>query len=190
MSRHIIVVSAHPDDMEIGMGGTVAKLVESQAPITSVVITDGGRSSNPFGFTEQRMAEVRREEALRAAHVLGVREVAFCDQPDAAEEIDVQAVKRKLVELLAHLQPDEIYTLDEEGDRHPAHRLPANWRGKAYGSQASSRPPASGHMKSGDHWRLGTGLNTSMCSWLRRWRLSRSITVKWPRFPTGKGSWG
>ncbi|MDF0668821.1 MAG: PIG-L family deacetylase [Nitrospira sp.] len=123
MSRHIIVVSAHPDDMEIGMGGTVAKLVESQAPITSVVITDGGRSSNPFGFSEQRMAEVRREEALRAAHVLGVREVVFCDQPDAAEEIDVQAVKRKLVELLAHLQPDEIYALDEEGDRHPAHRL-------------------------------------------------------------------
>jgi LmbE family N-acetylglucosaminyl deacetylase len=27
MSRRILIVSAHPDDMEIGMGGTVAKLV-------------------------------------------------------------------------------------------------------------------------------------------------------------------
>ena len=123
MNRHIIIVSAHPDDMEIGMGGTVAKLIESQALITSVVITDGGRASNPFAWTEQRMAEVRREEALRAARVLGVQEVVFFDQPDAAEEIDVHTVKRKLLELLVHLQPAEVYTLDEEGDRHPAHRL-------------------------------------------------------------------
>ncbi|NGZ10855.1 MAG: PIG-L family deacetylase [Nitrospira sp. LK70] len=123
MNRHVIIVSAHPDDMEIGMGGTVAKLVESQALVTSLVITDGGRASNPFAWTEQRMIEVRGEEALRAAHVLGVHEVVFCDQPDADEEIDTQTVKRKLVELLVRLQPDEIYTLDEEGDRHPAHRL-------------------------------------------------------------------
>ena len=105
MNRHIIIVSAHPDDMEIGMGGTVAKLGESQALITSVVITDGGRASNPFAWTEQRMAEVRREEALRAARVLGVQEVVFFDQPDAAEEIDVHTVKRKLLELLVRLQP-------------------------------------------------------------------------------------
>jgi N-acetylglucosamine malate deacetylase 1 len=123
MSHHIVIVNAHPDDMEIGMGGTVAKLAASQAQIISVVITNGGRASNPFGWTEQRMAEVRRKEALQAASVLGVQEVVFWDQPDAAEEIDAQAVKRKLVELLARLQPAEVYTLDAEFDRHPAHRL-------------------------------------------------------------------
>jgi N-acetylglucosamine malate deacetylase 1 len=124
MSHHnVIIISAHPDDMEIGMGGTVAKLVESKVAITSVVITNGGRSSNPFRFTEQRMAEVRREEALRAAGVLGVTEVIFCDEPDAADEVDTKAVTRRLVEILARLRPTEVYTLDEELDRHPAHRL-------------------------------------------------------------------
>ena len=123
MSRQILIVNAHPDDMEIGMGGTVAKLAESQAVITSVVITNGGRASNPFGWTEQRMAEVRRAEALQAARVLGVQEVVFCDQPDAAEAIDIPAVKRTLRELLVRVRPDEVYTLDEASDRHPAHRL-------------------------------------------------------------------
>lgn len=123
MRHNIVIVSAHPDDMEIGMGGTVAKLAESAAVMTSVVVTDGGRSSNPFALTEQRMAEVRREEALRAASVLGVRDVIFCDEPDAADQINTTAVKRRLVEILARLQPTEVYTLDEEGDRHPAHRL-------------------------------------------------------------------
>ena len=65
MSHHnVVIISAHPDDMEIGMGGTVAKLAESMAVMTSVVITNGGRSSNPFALSEQRLAEVRREEAL------------------------------------------------------------------------------------------------------------------------------
>jgi N-acetylglucosamine malate deacetylase 1 len=122
MSRQILIVSAHPDDMEIGMGGTVAKLVEEQAEITSVIVTDGGRASNPFGWTEQRMAEVRRAEALRAAEVLGVKDVIFCDQPDAADEVDVKTVRRKLVELMTRLKPIEIYTLHEELDRHPGHR--------------------------------------------------------------------
>jgi N-acetylglucosamine malate deacetylase 1 len=123
MSRNIVIVNAHPDDMEIGMGGTVAKLAESQAAIISVVITNGGRASNPFGWTEQRMAEVRREEALCAAKILGIQEVLFLDQPDAAEEINIHVVKQKLIELLTRVQPAEVYTLDEELDRHPAHRL-------------------------------------------------------------------
>ena len=124
MNHHnVVIISAHPDDMEIGMGGTVAKLVESQAVITSVVVTNGGRSSNPFALTEQRMAEVRRGEALNAAGVLGIHDVIFCDEPDAAEEINSPAVRQKLIEILARLRPTEVYTLDEELDRHPAHRL-------------------------------------------------------------------
>ncbi|MGQ0695055.1 MAG: PIG-L deacetylase family protein [Nitrospiraceae bacterium] len=121
--RNILIVSAHPDDMEIGMGGTVAKLVESMAVITSVVVTNGGQSSNPFDLTEERMAEVRREEALRAARVLGVKDVIFFDEPDAADRINLTAVKRRLVEIVARLQPTEVSTLDEELDRHSAHRL-------------------------------------------------------------------
>lgn len=123
MSRNILIVSAHPDDMEIGMGGTVAKLAESGIMITSVVVTNGGRASNPFGWTEQRMAEVRREEALRAARILGVKDVLFLDEPDAADRINIDKVKRKLQDMLERLRPAEVYTLHPERDRHPAHRL-------------------------------------------------------------------
>ena len=121
--KNVVIISAHPDDMEIGMGGTAAKLAESMAVMTSIVITNGGRSSNPFALTEQRLAEVRREEALHASGVLGVKDVIFFNEPDAADEINTPAVAQRLVEILARLQPTEVYTLDEEGDRHPAHRL-------------------------------------------------------------------
>jgi len=105
------------------MGGTVAKLAEAKAVITSVVVTNGGRASNPFGWTEQRMAEVRREEALRAASLLGVKDVLFLDEPDAADEININTVRQKLKDILERVRPVEIYTLHPEQDRHPAHRL-------------------------------------------------------------------
>jgi len=123
MNRNVLIVSAHPDDMEIGMGGTVAKLAESQAAITSVVVTNGGRAANPFAWSERQMADVRREEALRAARVLGVKEVLFLNEPDEAKEIHYAAAKLSLVQILDRLRPTEIYTLHEQLDRHPAHRL-------------------------------------------------------------------
>jgi LmbE family N-acetylglucosaminyl deacetylase len=144
MSRNILIVSAHPDDMEIGMGGTVAKLVEERAEITSVVVTDGGRASNPYGWTEQRMAEERRAEALRAAEVLGVKDVIFCDQPDASDEVDVEAVRRKLVGMMTRLKPTEIYTLHEELDRHPGHRQ--------VGKLVRESVSESGHTPAGGVW--------------------------------------
>ncbi len=140
MSRHILIVSAHPDDMEIGMGGTVAKLVAEGAEITSLIVTDGSRASNPFGWTEQRMAEVRRGEALRAAEVLGVKDVIFCDQPDAADEVDVKVVRQKLVEVLTRLKPAEVYTLHEEFDRHPGHRQAGRLVRESVG-EAGRTPP-------------------------------------------------
>ncbi len=123
MSHNILLVSAHPDDMEIGMGGTVAKLAAEQATITSVVVTNGGRASNPFGWTEQRMAEVRKEEALRAARILGVKDVLCLGEPDEADEIDIVTVRKTLQDILAHVRPVEVYALHPEQDRHPAHRL-------------------------------------------------------------------
>ena len=65
--------------------------------------------------------EVGRLLAERAVKA-GVKEVIFCDQPDAADEVDVKTVARKLIEVMRRLRPVEIYTLHEELDRHKAHR--------------------------------------------------------------------
>jgi N-acetylglucosamine malate deacetylase 1 len=189
MSYNVVIISAHPDDMEIGMGGTVAKLVDSMAEITSVVVTNGGRSSNPFALTEQRVADVRREEALCAAGILGVKEVIFCDEPDAAEEINTTSVARRLVGILARLRPTEVYTLDEELDRHPAHRLA--------GKLARESVLEAGIVLSGGIWAYEiwglfatwAALSTSTATWPRRWPPSRSIIVRWQRYPMGKESW-
>jgi LmbE family N-acetylglucosaminyl deacetylase len=83
--KQVLVVSAHPDDMEIGMGGTAAKIGATGCAITSVVLTDGRRSPNPFEWPEETMAQIRKEETSKAASVLGISEVVFFDLPDLKE---------------------------------------------------------------------------------------------------------
>ena len=191
MSHNVVIISAHPDDMEIGMGGTAAKLVESMAVITSVVITNGGRSSNPFALTEQRLAEVRREEALHAAGVLGVKDVIFCDEPDAADEINTPAVTRETGRdtSLACDPPKSIRWMRRVTDIQPI-VLPASWRGKACVKPASFSAVASGRTKSGALSRPGTALSTSTAMWPRRWPPSRNITVRSATIPYGEGVLG
>jgi LmbE family N-acetylglucosaminyl deacetylase len=64
----VIVVGAHPDDVEIACGGTVAKLARQGYRVGIIDLTDGEPTPNSPG------PEVRLEEARAAAEVLGVEE--------------------------------------------------------------------------------------------------------------------
>ena len=62
----VIAVGAHPDDVEIGVGGTLAKLVRQGYRVGIVDLTDGEPTPGSPG------PEVRLKEAARAAEILGV----------------------------------------------------------------------------------------------------------------------
>lgn len=120
--KKVLVVSAHPDDMEIGMGGTIAKLVASGCSIVSVVLTDGRRSPNPFAMNQDEMAKLRTEESKRAAKILGIQRTIFFDLESITQE-SLEDTIRKLTEVIISVMPEEIFTLHPELDRHPTHRL-------------------------------------------------------------------
>ena len=121
--KKVLVISAHPDDMEIGMGGTVAKLSASGCSIVSVVLTDGRRSPNPLSLSQEEMAEVRSKETKRAAKILGVNQTICFDLESIATPELSDTATRKLSEVINSVMPEEIFTLHPELDRHPTHRL-------------------------------------------------------------------
>jgi N-acetylglucosamine malate deacetylase 1 len=63
----VIAVGAHPDDVEIGVGGTLARLVEQGYRVGIIDLTDGEPTPLSPG------PEVRLDEARRAADILGVQ---------------------------------------------------------------------------------------------------------------------
>ncbi len=72
----VIAVGAHPDDIEIACGGTLARLVDQGYRVGIVDLTDGEPTPG------SPSPEVRREEAAQAAKVLGVQYRTILDLPN------------------------------------------------------------------------------------------------------------
>jgi LmbE family N-acetylglucosaminyl deacetylase len=72
----VIAVGAHPDDVEIACGGTLAKLASQGYKVGIIDLTDGEPTPLSPG------PEFRREEARRAAEMLGVTKRVILDLPN------------------------------------------------------------------------------------------------------------
>jgi LmbE family N-acetylglucosaminyl deacetylase len=118
----ILVVSAHPDDMEIGMGGTVAKLRAQGHSIVSLVLTDGRRAPNPAGLSLDQMAATRKRESMKAAALLGIESI-YLDFESINTKDAEAAMKQRMLSVVHAVQPREVFTLHPELDRHSTHRL-------------------------------------------------------------------
>ncbi|MBA4370301.1 MAG: bacillithiol biosynthesis deacetylase BshB1 [Coriobacteriaceae bacterium] len=111
MTVDAVCVGAHPDDVEIGMGGTVAGMVRRGLSVAIVDLTDG--EPTPHGTHERRMAE-----AACAAAVLGAERVTL-DLPNRYLFDSVEA-RTKLAEVLRELRPRMMF-VPYPVDAHPDH---------------------------------------------------------------------
>jgi LmbE family N-acetylglucosaminyl deacetylase len=125
--------------MEIGMGGTVAKLVATGSAVVSIVLTDGRRSPNPFSWSAEQMVSIRKREAMDAAAVLGI-DVQFIDAPELWSPANFKNAKEHLRGMLSELCPVEIYTHHSEFDRHPTHQQAGRLTLEALGEIGLSSP--------------------------------------------------
>ncbi len=107
----IVCIGAHPDDVEIGMGGTVAGLVRRGLSVAIVDLTDG--EPTPHGTHETRLVE-----ASRAADVLGVERITL-NLPNRYLFDSVEA-RTALAEVLRELRPRTLFVPYPE-DAHPDH---------------------------------------------------------------------
>ena len=81
----IIVLSPHPDDETLGLGGLIAQACEAGQPVHVVVLTDGaGSHPNSFEYPPSRLVEVRKAEVAAAGTILGLDQacVHHLDLPD------------------------------------------------------------------------------------------------------------
>lgn len=117
-----LFVGSHPDDIEIGAGGTVAKLVRMGKKVTFVIVTDGScGSANPaVSFSE--LASLRKSESQNACQALGISDIVFLDFPDAGDYRSWD-VARKLAEVVLAFDPDVIVAPDPlmPSEIHPDH---------------------------------------------------------------------
>ena len=112
---NILAIGVHPDDIEFGMGATLAKHIKSGHEVSIIVLTDGARDNEG----NYKRSEERREESIRALKILGYTEQPiFLNLPKVTVD---QSTIHILEKEIYRINPDRIYTLSTN-DRHQDHR--------------------------------------------------------------------
>jgi LmbE family N-acetylglucosaminyl deacetylase len=124
----VLVVMAHPDDAEFGCGGTIAKWAAAGKEINYVLCTSGDKGSSDVAMSPYKLAQIRREEQINAAHALGAKEVTFLAYEDGTLRNTLE-LRRDIVREIRRYRPDAVICQDPtqrwSGSRflnHPDHR--------------------------------------------------------------------
>lgn len=112
MKLDVLAIGAHPDDVELSCGGTVARLASEGRQVGILHLTRGERGTR--GTPEERLAE-----AERAAAALGAADLAFLDCGDGGLRRG-EAEEDALIEVLRAWRP-EVVLGPAPRDRHPDH---------------------------------------------------------------------
>ncbi len=123
MKLDILVIAAHPDDAELGCGGTIAKQVKHGFKVGIADLTRGelGTRGTP---------EIRAQEAARAAAILGLTVRENLQLPDGFLVNDKDSVL-KVVRVIRKYKP-EIIIANAVDDRHPDHGRAAELVNEAF----------------------------------------------------------
>lgn len=108
----ILAFGAHPDDVEIGMGGTIAKHVQAGYKVAICDLTEAEMSSNGT-------VETRRQEAAEASAVLGLSDRSVLRLPDRGLTGSSEQLAAIVTEI-RRLRPRLVFA-PYWSDRHPDH---------------------------------------------------------------------
>jgi LmbE family N-acetylglucosaminyl deacetylase len=129
VSKRVLVIVAHADDMEFMAGGTIAKMADLGYEIREVIATNNERGTLDPDWDTRFTAETRREEARRGASVLGVNpDVEFLGYEDGwLGAIAGIELREKCMRAIRKHKPDILFTWDAftPYEEHPDHRAVA-----------------------------------------------------------------
>ena len=106
-----LVISAHPDDAEFGVAGTVARWAKQGKQVVYVICTNGDKGTTDPNLLPERLSEIREQEQQAAADLLGVKQVVFLRYPDQGLE-DTPPFRKHLVRLIRQFRPQTVVTSD------------------------------------------------------------------------------
>jgi LmbE family N-acetylglucosaminyl deacetylase len=114
----VLVISAHPDDEVLGVGGTIAKYVNNGAEVYVTILAEGATARY-----ENSMIEVLNKHALKASKILGVKKVSQYQLPDERlDAIPFIDVIKPIEKAITEVQPQLVFT-HHRGDANTDHQI-------------------------------------------------------------------
>lgn len=112
MKVDILAIGAHPDDVELGCGGTIAKMISEGKTVAIIDLTKGELGTRGTDKT-------RKQEAADAAKILGISARENLEMKDGFLK-NSEEYQMRIVKMIRKYQP-EIVLANATDDRHPDH---------------------------------------------------------------------
>lgn len=124
--ERILVVTAHPDDLDFGAAGTIAGWTDAGIEVAYCIVTDGDAGGFDPAVPRGDIAGIRRAEQLEAAATLGVTDVTFLGHADGYLEVTLD-LRRDIARQIRRVRPQRVVTHSPERNwermyaSHPDH---------------------------------------------------------------------
>lgn len=113
-NKRILIVVAHPDDIEFRYAGSVAKWIQEGNEVEYCVATSGDKGFNSSGkesLSRKERQDIRESEQISAAKIVGVKKVHFLKFPDGELENNA-SLRKEIVKLIRIFKPEIVVSGD------------------------------------------------------------------------------
>jgi LmbE family N-acetylglucosaminyl deacetylase len=107
--ERVLVVTAHPDDVDFGAAGSVAALRAAGVEVAYCIVTSGEAGGSDLTMARTEMAAIRQREQRAAAAAVGVDDVTFLGYPDGALESSMD-LRRDISRVIRTFRPGRVIT--------------------------------------------------------------------------------
>ncbi len=124
--ERILVIVAHPDDVDFGCAGSVATWTDAGIDVTYCLVTSGDAGGTDRTQSFEHRASLREREQTAAATEVGVTDLIFLRHPDGRVTPSLE-LRRDLSRVIREIRPDRVVTqsaernLDRIYASHPDH---------------------------------------------------------------------
>ena len=105
--ERILVVTAHPDDVDFGCAGSVAHWTDAGIEVSYCIATNGEAGGFDDSVPRPTMAEIRQAEQRAAAKVVGVTDLTFLGYPDGRLEATIE-LRREISRAIRRVRPQRV----------------------------------------------------------------------------------
>lgn len=124
--ERVLVITAHPDDVDFGAGGTIAAWTAQGIEVSYCVLTDGDAGGFDPAVPRSEIGGIRQAEQRAAAKEVGVEDVVFLGYPDGRLYV-THELRRDVSRVIRQKRPQRVVTQSPERNweriyaSHPDH---------------------------------------------------------------------
>jgi LmbE family N-acetylglucosaminyl deacetylase len=107
--ERILVVTAHPDDLDFGVAGSVAVWTDKGIEVSYCIVTDGDAGGFDPDVPRSEIAGIRRAEQTAAAEQVGVTDLSFLGHPDGRLYPTIE-LRRDISRVIRRVRPQRVVT--------------------------------------------------------------------------------